>query len=148
MTEWEPGGVLRGKVHILPVRIYYEDTDVSGVVYHANYLRYFERGRSDFLRLIGVSHRELLGGDNPVTWAVVRMELDFLRPARIEDLLFVHTAYTGMRGARLFVEQAIKRDDKDLVRAKLEAACLRADGRPVRLPPRVRQLLKDFLGAF
>ena len=78
-------GRFEGREHILPVRIYYEDTDFTGVVYHANYLRYFERGRSDALRAAGVSHADLLEEERPTAFTVVRMEIDFRRPARIDD---------------------------------------------------------------
>jgi len=148
MNDAPLGGVIRGKTHVLPVRIYYEDTDLTGIVYHANYLRYLERGRSDFLRLMGIRHRDLLAAAAPIAWTVVRMELDFLRPAHIEETLEVHTAYTGLRGARLFAVQAVKRNGEELVKAKLEAACIRPDGRPTRVPVAMRGILADFLTAF
>lgn len=146
MTESSgPSGYFRDRIHILPVRIYYEDTDLSGVVYHANYLRYMERGRSDYLRLIGVSHRSLMADQNPVTWTIVHMEIDFLKPALIEDALEVHTAYVRLSGARLFACQQIKRGDEDLVRAKLEAACVTLEGRATRIPIEVRNALDSYL---
>jgi tol-pal system-associated acyl-CoA thioesterase len=86
-------GRFEGREHVLPVRIYYEDTDFTGVVYHANYLRYFERGRSDALRAAGVSHTDLLGDERPSAFTVVRMEIDFRRPARVDDALQVRTLY-------------------------------------------------------
>ncbi len=82
-------GAFDGKSHLLPVRVYYEDTDFTGVVYHANYLRYFERGRSEFLRLAGVSHTQLRAQDDPMAFVVARMEIDFKKPARIDDALIV-----------------------------------------------------------
>src|SRR5262249_40315073 len=98
-TDDQPSaGRFEGQIHLLPIPIYYEDTDFSGIVYHANYLRYFERGRSDYLRLAGVRHAELLEGDNPTAFAVNRIALDFLRPARIDDALLVKTAYDLVRG--------------------------------------------------
>ena len=81
-------GRFEGREHVLPVRIYYEDTDFTGVVYHANYLRYFARGRSDALRAAGVSHTDLLGDERPSAFTVVRMEIDFRRPARLGDGLW------------------------------------------------------------
>lgn len=86
-------GWFEGREHRLPVRIYYEDTDFTGVVYHANYVRYFERGRSDFLRLAGVSHSDLLERDDPAAFVVTRLEIDFKKAARIDDALTVHTTY-------------------------------------------------------
>ncbi len=93
-------GRYEGREHVLPVRIYYEDTDFTGVVYHANYLRFFERGRSDALRAAGVSHTALLEGDRPTAFTIVRMEIDFRRPARIDDALEVRTLYEQTGGAR------------------------------------------------
>jgi acyl-CoA thioester hydrolase len=93
-------GRFDGREHILPVRVYYEDTDFTGVVYHANYVRYFERGRSDFLRMVGVGHAELADHDSPTAFVVTRLEIDFKRPARIDDALRVVTTYDEVRGPR------------------------------------------------
>jgi len=121
-------GVFDGREHQLPVRIYYEDTDFSGIVYHANYLRYFERGRSDFFRMIGISHTALHAADT--AFAIIRMELDFKRSARIDDALLVRTTYDRVKGPRLYVSQKITRGDDVLVRAAGEAVCITLDGRP------------------
>ena len=128
-------GYLDGREHLLPVRVYYEDTDFTGVVYHANYLRYFERGRSDFLRLAGVSHTELRDRPEPLAFVVRAMELKFVRPARIDDALTVHTAYRRVKGPRIFVSQCIGRGVETLARAEVEVVCIRLDGRPVKPPP-------------
>ena len=107
MSEDAPtAGRFDGRVHHLPVRIYYEDTDFTGLVYHANYLRFFERGRSDFLRVAGVHHSELLDGAEPMAFAVNKMSLEFLKPARIDDALVVKTAFETMRGPRIFIAQS------------------------------------------
>jgi acyl-CoA thioester hydrolase len=128
-------GRFEGRVHLLPVRVYYEDTDFTGAVYHANYLRYFERGRSDFLRLAGVRHAELLEREDPLAFAVLRMEIEFLRPARIDDALLVRTTYEAIRGARLFISQAIVRgEEENIARANVEACCISLTGRPKRPP--------------
>ncbi len=100
-------GWFEGRVHVLPVRIYYEDTDTSGIVYHANYLRYCERGRSDFLRMAGVRHLVMLEGETKLVWTLRRIALDYMRPARVDDLLMVRTRYTEWAGARLVGEQEI-----------------------------------------
>lgn len=135
MTQDVPtAGRFEGRTHFLPVRIYYEDTDFSGVVYHANYLRYFERGRSDFLRLAGVSHVELLDGDTPTAFAVNRITLDFLRPARIDDALAVVSSYDRIKGPRIFISQSIRRGEEVLATAAVEACCIALNGRP-RKPP-------------
>jgi acyl-CoA thioester hydrolase len=127
-------GWFEGREHRLAVRIYYEDTDFTGVVYHANYVRYFERGRSDFLRLAGVSHSDLLARDDPAAFVITRLELDFKTPARIDDALIVVTTYDRVRGPRLFISQKILRDATLIAQAAVEAACISLDGRP-RKPP-------------
>ena len=125
-------GRFEGREHILPVRIYYEDTDFTGVVYHANYLRFFERGRSDALRAAGVSHSDLLVGERPTAFTVVRMEIDFRRPARIDDALEVRTLYERIRGPRLFIRQRLLRGEELVCEAQVEAACIDLSGRPAR----------------
>ena len=121
-------GVFEGREHQLPVRIYYEDTDFTGIVYHANYLRYFERARSDFFRLVGVSHTELAKADTG--FAITRMEIDFKRAARIDDALLVRTTYDRVKGPRLYVSQRITRGDDLIAQAVVEAVCISMDGRP------------------
>src|SRR5689334_25406058 len=91
MTEHNGLGRFEGKVHILPIRIYYEDTDLSGVVYHANYLRYMERGRTEFFRLAGVTKMAMLGDAEPTAWTLRSASLEFLKPARLEDPIEVRT---------------------------------------------------------
>jgi len=125
-----PAGVFDGREHQLPVRIYYEDTDFTGVVYHANYLRYLERGRSDFFRAVGISHSELAGQDTG--FAVIRMELDFKRAAKIDDALVVRTLYERVEGVRLHVSQRITRGDEVILEAKAVAVCISLSGRPRR----------------
>ena len=141
MTPAPSAGVLEGREHLLPVRVYYEDTDFTGIVYHANYLRYFERGRSDFLRLMGVSHTELRSRPEPIAFAVRRMEIDFLKPARIDDSLVVRTSYEAMKGPRMLVRQRIERDGQVLASALVQVVCIRLDGRPVKLPADVVRAL-------
>lgn len=125
-------GRFDGREHILPVRVYYEDTDFTGLVYHANYVRYFERGRSDCLRLMGIGHAELLDGDAPLAFVVSRMELKFLKPARIDDELLVRTHYDAVKGPRLLISQVITRGEDVLCRADVEVVCIHLDGRPRR----------------
>lgn len=147
MTPDAPSaGRFEGRTHLLPVRIYYEDTDFSGIVYHANYLRYFERGRSDFLRLAGVHHAELAAGAKPLGFAVNRMSLEFLRPARIDDALLVRTQFQSMRGPRVFVSQTLQRGAETLVTAAVEVCCISLSGRPRKPPPLLLAGLKPFLG--
>ena len=139
-----PSGVFEGKAHLLPVRVYYEDTDFTGVVYHANYLRYFERGRSEFLRLAGISHTQLRDLETPLAFVVARMEIDFVRPARIDDALVVRTEYERMERVRLHVRQTLERDGETIARAAETIVCIGLDGRPRRPPP----ALSEALGAW
>lgn len=139
-------GRFDARTHILPVRIYYEDTDFTGLVYHANYVRFFERGRSDFLRAAGVSHTDLLGGAEPLGFAVNRMELAFLKPAKIDDALQVRTLFDTIKGPRIFISQRLERDGELLVTAGVEVCCISLTGRPRRPPALLLERLKPFLG--
>ena len=129
-------GELTPSGHRLMARVYYADTDFSGVVYHARYLEFFERGRSDFLRLAGVHHTELAGGKHGerIVWVVRRMEIDFRGSARIDDILTVETRAEEISGARIFMAQQLKRGEEVLVEAKVEAAIIGENGRPRRFP--------------
>lgn len=128
-------GQFFGRMHALPIRVYYEDTDFSGMVYHANYARYCERGRSAFLRAAGIAHEALLARDEPVLFALTRLALQFHRAARIDDALVVRTWYECIRGARLFITQEVWRGSERLVSAEVEACCISSAGRAIR-PPR------------
>jgi len=132
MTPEPTAGVIEDREHLLPIRVYFEDTDFTGVVYHGAYVRFLERGRSDFLRLAGVRHRALEA--EGFAFTVVRMELDFKQPARIDDALIVRSRFLEMRGPRLVIGQQVARDDTLLVDARVEAACIGLDGRPRRPP--------------
>lgn len=137
-------GWLEGREHVLPVRIYYEDTDFTGMVYHANYLRYFERGRSDFFRLAGISHTALLALAKPTAFTLVRLELDFKKAARIDDALQVRTTYDEVKGARLMVSQRITRGDEVIAEAKIQAVCIDLAGRAIRPPAEMVDLLRPY----
>lgn len=145
MTDQPTAGRFDGRTHILPVRIYYEDTDFTGLVYHGNYVRFFERGRSDFLRAAGIGHADLLDGDRPLAFVVSKMALEFLRPARIDDALQVLTTYETMKGPRMQIDQRIVRDGELLCRASVEAVCIRPDGRPARPTPRLIEAVRPWL---
>jgi len=123
-----------GREHILPLRIYYEDTDLSGAVYHANYVRYLERGRSEFIRAIWASHTDMLQGPQPFTFMVSRLDLRFVRPARIDDRLEVRTFTEFTRGARMASRQLVTRAGQLILEAHVEDVCVSLDGRPRRLP--------------
>ena len=131
-TDYPTAGRFEGREHLLPIRVYYEDTDFTGLVYHANYVRYFERGRSDFLRMAGIGHAELLEADPPMAFVVAALNLRFLKPARIDDALVVRTAYDAIKGPRLLISQTVERGGEVLCRAGVTAVCIHLDGRPRR----------------
>ncbi|MFT3725394.1 MAG: YbgC/FadM family acyl-CoA thioesterase [Hyphomonadaceae bacterium] len=133
-----------GREHILPLRIYYEDTDFSGVVYHANYVRYLERGRSEFIRSIGASHTAMLQCEAPVTFMVSRLDLRFVRPAKIDDRLDVRTLMEFAKGARVACRQTITRGGELILEALVENVCVSLDGRPRRIP----RLLNERVAAY
>lgn len=138
--ESEKSRELSGRItpegHLLDARVYFADTDFTGVVYHARYLEFFERGRSDFLRLAGVHHNELADGIHGeiLAWVVKRMEIDFRSPAKIDDIITVHTRTEKLSGARIYMAQEILRGETVLVTAKVEAALINGEGKPRRFP--------------
>jgi acyl-CoA thioester hydrolase len=134
-----------GKTHILPVRIYYEDTDLSGVVYHANYLRFMERGRTEYFRSTGVKVA-YLDDPEPAAWTLRKVSLEFFRPARVEDLIEVRTTAMTLTGARLTAEQLITSGGTLLTRGFVEACIMTLTGKPRRIPQDVRDKLQSFLG--
>jgi acyl-CoA thioester hydrolase len=131
--------------HVLPVRVYFEDTDFSGVVYHASYLRWCERGRSDFLRLIGNDHKALIegaGAGEPAAFAVRRMALEFLKPARIDEVLEVATRVKETTAATLVLDQRVSRDGTDLFTAEVMVVLVSVSGKPLRLSAALRDALQ------
>ncbi len=129
-----PIGGFVGLEHRFPVRVYYEDTDFSGFVYHANYLKFFERGRSEALHAAGVSHRDLLSAEPPLAMVVRHMDIDFIAPARVEEDLIVLSRFEALKGARIFARQRLERGGVTLATARLEVVLISLDGRPRRLP--------------
>eukprot|EP00913_Durusdinium_trenchii_P008115 g7612.t1 len=131
-------GELTGYGHRLIQRVYYEDTDFSGVVYHARYLHFLERGRTDYLRCLGCEQSALLAADDEgLVFVVHRMEIDFKRPARMDDILTITTATEKAGGAKMVLNQTIRRDDDTLIVAKVVIAVVNKHGRPRRLPETV-----------
>lgn len=125
------------RAHSLRVRVYYEDTDFSGNVYHAAYLKFFERGRTEFLRELGISHSELAG--DGIAFAVRSMRVDFDAAAHIDDLLEVTTRVLATSGARLTLEQMASRDGATITRAEVVVVAIKTSGGPARLPSALRQ---------
>jgi acyl-CoA thioester hydrolase len=133
-----------GRAHVLPIRVYFEDTDFSGVVYHGSYVRWCERGRSDFVRSLGNDHRALLQGaaGEPAAFVVRRMALEFLKPARIDDILEVTTRVRATTAATLTLDQRISRGDLLLFSAEVMVVLMSAAGKPLRLSAHLRGALQ------
>ncbi|WP_019906797.1 tol-pal system-associated acyl-CoA thioesterase [Methylobacterium sp. 77] len=127
--------------HRIDIRVYYEDTDFSGFVYHANYLRYMERGRTELLRALAMEQADLQR-DSALIFVVRRMVLDFLRPARMDDMLSIVTRPLELRGASMPMSQEVRRGDEILLKAEVTVAAVR-DGRAVRLPDALRRALSQ-----
>jgi acyl-CoA thioester hydrolase len=131
--------------HWITVRVYYEDTDFTGMVYHANYLRFFERGRSDHLRDAGISHQSLLDRPDPAAFTLTNVNVSYKRPAKVDDLLHVRTRYLGMDGPRIRFEQACLRDGQVVAQAEITAVMIHADGRLRRPIREVAEHLEAFI---
>lgn len=137
----DPPGTPPYPSHSYRARVYYADTDFSGVVYYGRYLEFLERGRSDLLHKAGIRHRDLLEGGapdatgEPLAWVVRRIEIDYRGSARIEDEIEVLTRIERARGARLDMAQRVKLRDEAILDARVEAALITLEGRPRRIPP-------------
>jgi len=139
-------GEIRNGRHVMPVRVYYEDTDFTGIVYHANYLRFMERGRSNYLRLLGADQRSLFEQaeqEAPGFAFVVRsMTIEFLKPARMDDVLDVVTSYEEVKGASITLQQRILRGDELLIEAHVRVAFV-CDGRARPIPKPLRIAMRS-----
>lgn len=132
----------RGQFHLLPVRVYFEDTDAGGVAYHASYIRWCERGRSDFLRLLGTDSRRMIDGSDshePVAFVVRRMLCDFKRPARMDDVLEVTTRVKELGGASVTLNQVVTLAGRDIFEADVTVVLVAVSGKPLRLSETLRQ---------
>lgn len=123
-----------------PVRVYYEDTDAAGVVYYANYLKFMERARTEWLRDLGLE-QEALARETGIRFAITRAEVDFLAPARLDDALLVTVAVVEQRRVSLTMAQEIQRGEQLLIRGLIRVACLDGGFRPTRLPEKLVQAL-------
>ena len=129
--------------HCLSIRVYYEDTDFSGVVYHASYLRFMERGRTELLRDLGIHQQAIHSGDTdhkPFAFVVRGMNIEFLKAAKMDDMLVVETSAKDVKGASAILAQRVLRGDEVLVTADVRVAAI-ADGKAARLPAEVREKL-------
>ncbi len=135
-------GRMDGGTHVMPLRVYFADTDAGGVVYHGSYLSFAERARTEMLRLCGYDHAQLMQGDGLV-FAVRHCEIDFLKPARLDDLLSVRSEVVGVGGSSLRISQSISRGAAEIAQLLVQLVCIRLDsGRPVRMPMPVRAALQ------
>ena len=134
-------GRIEGRSHKLPVRVYFEDTDFSGLAYHGSFVRWCERGRSDWLRLLGVHHHELISGAEPAAFVVRRLTINYLKPARIDEILEVVTSLADLTTATLTLDQTVLRDGLALAKAQVLVVLVSKRGRPMRLPEQVRAVL-------
>jgi acyl-CoA thioester hydrolase len=133
------GRILAG-AHSLLIRVYYEDTDAAGIVYHANYLRFAERARTEMLRLLGIE-QEKLRAEQGVAFAVRRCTVDYRAPARLDDEIEVETRLVQLRRASLDIDHRIRRRGRELAQLAVQVACIDAAGRPTRLPLPLRAAL-------
>jgi acyl-CoA thioester hydrolase len=141
-----PSGTFQGPFHLFPVRVYYEDTDLSGMVYHANYLRWFERARSDMLRLLGIDQRAA-AETGEGTYTVADLTIRYLAPARLDDALTVVTGAAELGAASVRLRQRALRNDDLLAEATVRVGFIAPDGRPRRHPSAWRDAFKHLLPA-
>ena len=139
-----PQGALDGVVHYFPIRVYYEDTDAGGIVYHAAYIKFAERARSEFMRVLGWTHGRLLD-ELGVFWEVRRLEADYRLPARLDEALVLASRLVSFKGASMTLAQTIRRGTDELVRLTLQLALLTTSGKPARLPPQLRHAFLPLL---
>ncbi len=148
MTGWpDLAGRIEGETHVLPIRVYFEDTDCAGVVYHANFLKFCERARSDFVRLLGIEHQGLANPaqGEPAVFVVRRVEIDYLKPGRLDDVLEVVTSCAEIGNASLKLAQDVRRDGTLIARALVSVVLVSRSGKPQRLGALVRDALQRFV---
>jgi len=137
-------GVIENGTHVYPVRVYFEDTDSGGIVYYANYLRYAERARTEMLRCLGYSHAKMMSEDGLV-FAVRRCEVDYMKPAHLDDALEIYSGNVEIEAASLWIEQIVKRGGDEIARLHVRLACVGDAGKPKRLPSKLRDVVLPLL---
>ncbi len=130
--------------HRFPIRVYYEDTDAGGIVYYANYLRFFERGRTEMLRSMDIDH-QTLKAQHGLIFAVRSCSIDYQAPARLDDVLDVVTEICALGASRLDMQQFIRHEEKILTTARITVVAIGDDGRAKRIPPALRQAIIPLL---
>jgi acyl-CoA thioester hydrolase len=139
-------GRIEGEIHILPIRVYCEDTDFAGHVYHANYLKFCERGRSDFIRLLGIDHQSLTAKmGEPGVFVVRHIEIDYLKPAQVDEVLEVVTRCAHIGGASLVLAQEVRRGESVVARARVTVVLVSSLGKPQRIGALIRSALERFV---
>jgi acyl-CoA thioester hydrolase len=138
-------GFVEEGTHVFLVRVYYEDTDFTGIVYHAGYLHFIERGRTEWLRHLGVSHRELGDGifGEKLAFAIKSISIDYATPARVDDVLAVWTSLVELKGARMVLDQRVMRGAEQVASAKVEVVVINSEGRPRRVPDEMRRRIEQ-----
>lgn len=140
-----------GRHHVLPIRVYFEDTDAGGIAYHASYIRWCERGRTDFLRLLGTDARRLIDGSasaEPAAFVVRRMNCEFLRPARMDDVLTVETRVKDLGGASVtLIQTVVGAQGRPVFEAEVTVVLVAVSGKPLRLSAAIRDAFGDGDGA-
>jgi len=130
-----------GRWHVLPVRVYFEDTDAGGIAYHASYIRWCERGRTDFLRVLGTDSRRLIDGSDshePAAFVVRRMKCEFLRPSRMDDILEIETRVRALGGASVTLLQTVRKEERAVFEAEVTVVLVAVSGKPLRLSSAIR----------
>jgi len=149
MSEKWPdlAGRIDGEMHVLPIRVYFEDTDCAGVVYHANFLKFCERARSDFVRLLGIEHHGLANSEEgePAVFVVRRVEIDYLKPGRMDDVLEVATSCAEIGNASVVLKQDVRRNGTLIASARVTVALVSRTGKPQRLGALIRGAFQRFV---
>jgi len=138
-------GIIKQKTHFFQIRVFYEDTDFTGIVYHANYLKFAERGRTNFLRLLDVNHSELINSNEPKYFIVYKMNSKFIGTSTIDDILEVRSNFKGIEGVRLKIDQDIFKGNKKVFSANIEFALLDKNAKPIKFPNDMKLKIKKYL---
>ena len=148
MTDPAPTGAsgrLDAATHHFPIRVYFEDTDAFGVVYNARYLGFLERARTEMMRLLGIPHAEMMA-DHGAVFAIRRYEIDYLSPAKLDDLLDVRTRISEIGGATLTGKHEIWRGETKLLQGKVRLGCINTAGKPMRIPAAFSRRFAEWSG--
>jgi acyl-CoA thioester hydrolase len=148
-AESPASGQMHGKTHVLSIRVYYEDTDAGGIMYHANYLRFAERGRTEMLRSLGI-HQNDMYAQTGLAFAVYKADVHYMKPAKLDDVLLVETALLELTGASMRARQIIYRESEaghrdNLVQFHAQVVCMNKEGHAARLPASLRQALTPYI---